>query len=291
VPARPLVTLAFALTLLAAPAHATKPQVWTQDWEIAARPTVHVRVDDARVRIHAGPAGRISTRVEYDLKRWGMVFGVRTPTVVFERKGDEMWIHARDPRGLAVVGGIEERFTVDVTVPPDVALQIRSGDGAVEVAPLHGSFEIETGDGAVQATGLSGEVSVMTGDGRVVVEDMQGGLRVRTRDGRVNADGRFESVDVTSRDGSVRVNADKGSRVARPWLVESGDGRVDLRIPHDLAALLDVRSRDGRIRVDLPIAAAGDERGRRTLVGELNGGGPALRVRTNDGGILLALSD
>ena len=287
---RPFAALAL-IALSVAPAHASKPQVWTQDWEITAHPTVHVRVDDARVRIHAGPAGRISTRVEYDLKRWGMVFGVRTPTVVFERKGDEMWIQARDPRGLAVIGGIEERFTVDVTVPPEVTLQIRTGDGAVEVAPLRGKFEIETGDGAVQATGLSGDVFVMTGDGRVVIEDMKGGLRVRTRDGRIHADGRFDAVDVTSRDGSVRVNADKGSRVARPWLVESGDGRVDLRIPHDLAALLDVRSRDGRIRVDLPIPAAGDERGRNTLVGELNGGGQALRVRTKDGGILLALSD
>lgn len=289
-PFRPFAALAL-IALSAAPAYANKPQVWTQDWEITTHPTVHVRVDDARVRIHAGPAGRISTRVEYGLKRWGMVFGVRTPTVVFERKGDEMWIQARDPRGLAVIGGIEERFTVDVTVPPEVTLQIRTGDGAVEVAPLRGKLEIETGDGAVQVTGLSGEVSVMTGDGRVVVEDLKGGLRVRTRDGRIHADGRFDAVDVTSRDGSVRVNADKGSRVARPWLVESGDGRVDLRIPHDLAALLDVRSRDGRIRVDLPIPAAGDERGRHTLVGELNGGGPALRVRTKDGGILLALSD
>ena len=287
---RPFAALAL-IALSAAPAHANKPQVWTQDWEITTHPTVHVRVDDARVRIHAGPAGRISTRVEYALQRWGMVFGVRTPTVVFERKGDEMWIQARDPRGLAVIGGIEERFTVDVTVPPEVTLQVRTGDGAVEVAPLRGKLEIETGDGAVQVTGWSGELIVMTGDGRVEVEDMQGGLRVRTRDGRINADGRFDVVDVTSRDGSVRVNAEKGSRVARPWLVESGDGRVDLRIPHDLAALLDVRSRDGRIRVDLPIPAAGDDRGRNTLVGELNGGGPALRVRTKDGGILLALSD
>jgi hypothetical protein len=289
---RPAAAAVLALTTATASCGHAAPQVWTQDWEIKTHPVVHVRVDDARVRVHSGPAGRIATRVEYDLKRWGVVLGIRTPTVLFERKGDEMWIQARDPRGVSVIGGIDERFTVDVTVPPEVTLMVRSGDGAVDVlAPLSGRFEIETGDGAVQATGLRGEVVIVTGDGRVIVEDMQGGLRVRTRDGRIKADGRFEAVDVSSRDGSVQVSADRGSRVSRPWLVESHDGRVDLRIPHDVAALLDVRTRDGRIRVDLPIGAAGDDRGRNMLVGELNGGGPPLRVRTQDGGILLALSD
>lgn len=288
-PIRHAAAVPLALLLAASPA-AAKPQVWTQDWEITRNPIVHVRVDDARVRVHAGPPGRISTRVEYELQKWGMVFGVRTPSVVFERKGDEMWIQARDPRGIAVVGGIHERFSVDVTVPPELTLMVRSGDGAVECEPLRGKFQFETGDGSVQANGLRGELDVITGDGRVVVDDGEGRLRVRTRDGRVQASGRFDVVDVASRDGSVEVGARRGSKVASPWLVESTDGRIELRIPHDLAALLDVRSRDGRLRVELPIPGATDSR-RNMLVGELNGGGQALRVRTKDGGITLALSD
>jgi hypothetical protein len=78
--------------------------------------------------------------------------------------------------------------------------------------------------------------------------------------------------------------------VKSPWLLESNDGRVELRIPHDLAALLDVRSRDGRLHVELPIPSATDVH-HNVLIGELNGGGIALRVRTKDGGITLALSD
>lgn len=278
-----------ALVLVTSPAMAA-PKVWTQNWELTGHPTVHVRVDDARVRVHKGPAGRISTRVEYELKRFGLVFGVRTPTVVFERKGDEMWIQARDPRGVGVIGGVQETFTVDVTVPPELTLMIRSGDGALDLEPLSGKFQLETGDGAVQAARLRGDVFVMTGDGRVILDDLEGALRVRTRDGRVHANGRFDTVDVTSRDGSVLVSADAGSRVKAPWLVESNDGRVELRIPHDLAALLDVRSREGRLHIELPIPSASDIRGN-TLVGELNGGGAPLRVRTKDGGITLALSD
>jgi hypothetical protein len=287
---RPVVAVSLALVLAASPAHAA-PKVWTQDWEITSRPIVHVRVDDARVRVHVGPPGRISTRVEYELKRYGLVFGVRTPSVVFERKGDEMWIQARDPRGVGVIGGVQETFTVDVTVPPNLTLMVRSGDGALECeSAMTGKFQFETTDGAVQASRLSGEVAVTTGDGRVILEDLRGRLQVRTRDGRVEARGRFEAVDIVSRDGSIVLTAEPGSKVLDPWLVESTDGRVEVNIPHDLAALLDVRSRDGRLRCELPIPSATD-RGGNTLIGELNGGGPPLRVRTKDGGITLALSD
>ncbi len=285
---RPVAAVSLALAFAATPALAA-PQVWTQDWEITKSPTVHVRVDDAQVRVHAGPPGRISTSVKYELKRFGLVFGVRTPSVVFERKGDEMWIQARDPRGLAVVGGVHETFTVDVTVPPELTLMIRSSDGAIECDPaLTGKFQFETTDGAVQATTLHAEVLVTTGDGRITLEDVQGRVRARSGDGRIEIAGRLEAVDVSSRDGGVSVKARPGSKVMESWLVESSDGRVMVSIPHDLAALLDVRSRDGRLHCELPIGS--DSRGN-SLIGELNGGGPPLRVRTRDGGITLALSD
>jgi DUF4097 and DUF4098 domain-containing protein YvlB len=210
---------------------------------------------------------------------------------VFERKGDEMWIHARDPRGVGVIGGVHETFTVDVTVPPSLTLLMRSGDGALECeAALTGKFQFETTDGAVLASGLHGDVSVTTGDGRVTLDGLQGRVDIRTQDGRIETRGRFVGVNIVSRDGSVAFSAVPGSKVAEAWTLESSDGRVQVNIPHDLAALLDVRSRDGRLRCELPIPAASENRGN-TLIGEINGGGLPLRVRTRDGGITLALSD
>ena len=62
-----------------------------------------------------------------------------------------------------------------------------------------------------------------------------------------------------------------------------------LRIPADLKSLLDVQTQDGRIRVDLPLPNRGTQRGH-ALRGELNGGGPLLRMRTQDGSITLGLA-
>lgn len=278
-----------ALLLAATPAIAA-PRIWTQEWSVTNKPIVHVRVDDGHVRVHRGPAGRVSTRVEYEVKRWGLLLGVSAPVVVFERKGNEVWINARDPKGIAVVGGYDEHFTVDVTVPNDITLNVRSTDGALDCEPLQGRFRFESTDGAVRAKGLKGEVDVTTGDGRMILAELDGTLRVHTGDGRLTAAGRFDVLEISSRDGRQDVTARPGSKVINAWSLESGDGTIELRIPFALATRLDARTRDGRLRVNLPIPVSHDS-DRNTLIGDLNGGGPPLRIRTRDGSIVLGLSE
>jgi hypothetical protein len=217
------------------------------------------------------------------------VFGATSPAVVFERSGNTIRIQARDARGVGVVGMMDERFTVDVTVPREVELEVRSTDGALDCDSLSGRFQFETSDGAVRAHGLDGDVTVNTSDGRVILDELDGALRVRLTDGHLTAAGRFDALDVRSSDGRLDVQARKGSKLKEPWSLESRDGAVSLRIPIDLAAMLDARTRDGRLRVNLPIPASGMDRN--AIVGELNGGGALLRLRTQDGSITLGLSE
>jgi hypothetical protein len=54
--------------------------------------------------------------------------------------------------------------------------------------------------------------------------------------------------------------------------------------------MLDATTRDGSLRVDLPITTRGMISGH-NLHGELNGGSVPMRLRTGDGSILLALSE
>jgi hypothetical protein len=278
-----------ALALLAAPSQAA-PRIWDQTWNVGRAADVHIKTDDARVRIHAGRRGRVSAHVEYEIKRWGLLFGSSQPGVIFEHKGDEVSITLHDPTCIGVMGGVDERFTVDVTVPPDVQLAVRTGDGSTDCEPMTGRFTFESGDGAIRAHGLRGEVEVASGDGRVVLEDLDGRLRARTQDGHLVATGRFDSLDLSTGDGRVDASVQAGSRLDSSWSVETGDGAVSLKIPHDLSAMLDARTRDGHINVQLPISLEGRV-ARRQLVGELNGGGPSFRIRTSDGSITLALSD
>jgi len=285
---RHLVFTGLCIALMAAPSFAD-PRVWDQAWDVTPKPEVHVTAEDAHVRIHAGPVGKVTAHVEYELRRWGLIVGSSQPSVVFETRGDQVWITLRDPRTIGVIGGVDERFIADVTVPAEVRLTVRTGDGAIDCEPLTGTLTLQASDGAVRAHGLKGDIDVTTSDGRVVLDEIDGRLRVRTQDGRIIASGRFDAVDLVSSDGRVEATAVSGSQLESAWSVRTSDGGVRLMIPHDLAALLDARSREGRLHVELPIPQQG--RVRRELVGELNGGGPALRVRSSGGSITLALSD
>ena len=122
------------------------------------------------------------------------------------------------------------------------------------------------------------------------VKEIDGRLKARTGDGHVQATGRFDSLDLSTSDGRVDATASAGSRMLAAWSLETGDGAVTLRVPHDIAAFLDARTHDGRINVEIPITTQGRLSGH-ALVGDLNGGGAPLRIRTGDGAITLGLSD
>src|SRR5262249_38091615 len=181
--------------------------------------------------------GRVTAHVEYEIKRWGLIMGTSQPAVVFERKSDQIWITLHDPSCIGVVGGVNERFFVDVTVPSDVHLAVRTGGGATDWEPLTGNFSCESGDGAIRAHGLSGDISVSSGDGRVILDDLDGRLRARTQDGHLMASGRFDALDLSTGDGRLDASARAGSQLSSAWSVETGDGALSLKIPHDLAAM------------------------------------------------------
>jgi hypothetical protein len=283
-------SLAAAVLAGASPADAMTNRDWKHTWAVGGAPTVRVVTDDARVRIHRGGPGSVSARVHYECRAWGLSSGGREPKVVFAHENDVIRIEAREPHAWVMFGGLETKFTIDVTVPANCDLSARSGDGAITCDPLEGRISLESGDGRIRAAGLRGTLVLWSGDGGIDADSLDGSLMARTGDGHLKLAGRFDHLDARTGDGRMEVTAARGSQASGPWSVESGDGAILLRIPRDLRVLLDASSRDGSLRVDLPITTQGRIRNN-TLVGELNGGNVPLRLRSGDGSITLALSE
>lgn len=287
-------TLLAAATLaaltLAAPARAERQKEWTKSWDVGAAPKIRVVTNDARVRVHRGPAGKVETRIFYRLRTWGMASRPKDPKIVLEQEGDAIRIEAREQGTIVVFGGVETRFEVDVTVPENCDLSVRSGDGSITCDPLAGRVSLESGDGRINAHGLRGTIVLWSGDGGVDADSLDGSLLAHTGDGHLKVSGRFDHLDLRTQDGRLEAGVARGSRVATAWSLETGDGTLVLRIPRNLQALLDASSRDGSLRVDLPVATKGAIKNH-SLYGELNGGSVPLRLRTGDGGIVLGLSE
>jgi len=70
------------------------------------------------------------------------------------------------------------------------------------------------------------------------------------------------------------------------WVLRTGDGNVDLRLPEGFSAELDVHTGNGNVRLDFPVAAIGA--GRQSSVGgPINGGGQHLGLRSDKGNIMV----
>jgi hypothetical protein len=284
--------LAALFTLIALPTvvATASARTWSQDWPVGAHPTLYVETTDAHVYVHRGAAGSVKAHIEYTVNVWGLHTEIREPRIQLEREGDSLTVIARPRSSVAVFGGISERFRIDVTVPPTCDVHVRSGDGGVDVEPVEGRLEVQTGDGRITVHGARGDVRLWTGDGGIDADGLDGSLVARTGDGHLQVSGRFDRMELHSGDGRVEASIQRGSRLLGPWDFTSGDGGITLRIPRNLQAVLDAATRDGSVRVDLPIDL-GDQRRHHVLRGALNGGTIPLRVRTGDGSITRALSE
>ena len=270
------------LALVALVASPARGDEWTHQFPLKGRPDVHVKADDASVRIETGPGSQIEARVT--TKGWRI--GSGEVTVTESQTGDRVDIEVRRPR--AVESGMSNRsIEIVLHMPKEADLEVNTGDGSITVQPVAGKVNLSTGDGSISAEGLQGEIRLHTGDGSIGATGLSGRLEADTGDGSLSVRGRFDVLSLRTGDGSITAAAEAGSRVEAAWSLRSGDGSITLRIPEGLGADLDAQTGDGSISIDKSLGVSGTIR-EHSVRGPLGPGGPPLHIYTGDGSIRLS---
>jgi hypothetical protein len=255
---------------------------WTRRYEVHGRPDVHVRTDDANVRIEGSGDSEITARVT--TAGWRVEPG--EVTITEGQAGDRVDIEVRLPKAHPQLGGGHPSASVLLRIPRQADLDVHTGDGSIEVEPVSGRISLSTGDGSITARGLEGEIHLHTGDGSIQATGLSGRLRADTGDGHLNVRGRFDLLDLHSGDGSVDAAAEPGSKVEVPWSLRSGDGGITLDAPTELDADLDVQAGDGGVFLEKPVSITGTI-SPKAVHGKLGAGGLPIRIHTGDGSIRL----
>jgi hypothetical protein len=208
------------------------------------------------------------------------------------------------------------RVRVRVWVPRDFSLDIRSKSGPVRIQDIGGRVRARTRDAGVELRGVSGPVKLRVVNGAVEIEEITGDLQVTSSDGSiqiawVNGDVEARTTagpiemshidgEVTAKtlDGSIELAQVRGPIVARTehgsvratfsshpaGSLETERGSVEVVIPADSAADLDAHATRGNVVVESAIGL-GSEDAENQVVGEINGGGELLLLRTSRGQI------
>jgi DUF4097 and DUF4098 domain-containing protein YvlB len=249
-----------SLATLACLQPSARADEWNKHWSVGPNPELHVTAGDAAVIVEATESNAITAT----LTTRGWPIGSSGVRVSDHQSGNSVEIDIKVPSTHLSFGNRSIRL--EVRVPRELTANIHTGDGSIRLRGLHGPLRADTGDGSIQG------------------EDLDGTLDANTGDGSVHIDGRFDIVQLHTQDGSVELKAQRGSKMQSDWRVQTGDGSVRVSLPSNLAADLELRTGDGHIHLDLPLTVNGTQN-EHEVRGKLNGGGPALTVRTGDGSI------
>ena len=174
----------------------------------------------------------------------------------------------------------------DINVPADVALNLHSGSGDIQVDNVGRFLAATTGSGNVRARGTHGSTDLESGSGELTLEDAGGGdVKAKTGSGDIRIHGFNGSFNARTGSGDIEAYG----HLQNGGMIMTGSGDVKLQLTPDSKFTLEAATGSGDIRVNMPgVIAANGDRSRHHVTTDVNGGGPALQIRTGSGDIEIA---
>jgi len=147
-------------------------------------------------------------------------------------------------------------------------------------APRELVSNLQSTNGGVRLVGTHGRADLSTTNGGVSVEDVEGNIRLRSTNGGLTVVNAAGSLDGITTNGGITAQLNE---VDGDISLRTTNGSVTLRLPENLRASVDIATSNGGIHSDL--AVEGGEKTKRSLTGDINGGGGKLVVRSTNGGV------
>jgi DUF4097 and DUF4098 domain-containing protein YvlB len=168
----------------------------------------------------------------------------------------------------------------DVTTPKGTELEANSGSGDLRLLNLGGSLKANTGSGEIEASGLTGHVGLETGSGDIHA-DMHAAndVKAETGSGSIHLQGVQGALYAETGSGDIEV----GGQPLTNWKLQTGSGSVTLSVGNAKFSL-DASTGSGSVHSDPPITTHGSLE-RHHIMGDVNGGGPTVRIETGSGDI------
>jgi DUF4097 and DUF4098 domain-containing protein YvlB len=170
---------------------------------------------------------------------------------------------------------------------------LETGAGSIRVEKCLGKVRASTGGGSVDLGEIGGAADIESGAGSIRLTSAKGPVRVQTGGGSIQLDGAPSVWAETAAGGIVaKILSSSGERGDSVLETTAGDITVylsdnlavSIRAAIELANGHSIRSDFS----DIHVSSEGGQWGPRTVTaeGQLNGGGPVLKVRTSSGNII-----
>ncbi|MGA7558739.1 MAG: hypothetical protein WCF61_14385 [Terriglobales bacterium] len=170
---------------------------------------------------------------------------------------------------------------------------LETGGGSIRVEKCSGPVKATTGGGSIDLGDIGGAAQIETGGGSIRLASAKGRVQAETGGGSIELNG-APSVQAETSAGGIIVKLLSSSAAARNnSSLETSAGDITVYLANDLAISIraEIEIANGHTIhsdfSDIHVSTEGGDYGPKTVTaeGQLNGGGPVLKVRTNSGSV------
>jgi DUF4097 and DUF4098 domain-containing protein YvlB len=171
---------------------------------------------------------------------------------------------------------------------------LETGGGSIRVGKCGGTVKATTGGGSVDLGEIGGPAQIETAGGSIRLASAKGRVQAQSGGGSIQLDG-ATSVQAETQAGGIIVKllSSAGAGARNNSSLETSAGDITVYLANDLAISIraEIEIANGHtIHSDFPelhVSSEGGPWGPKTVTaeGQLNGGGPVLKVRTNSGNV------
>ncbi|HEY3619095.1 MAG TPA: hypothetical protein VGK96_19965, partial [Candidatus Sulfotelmatobacter sp.] len=135
-----LIILAFSV-LAVLPAHADE---WSKTYNLTGKPELRIETSDANIRVTTWDQNTIEAKVitaRYKIGEGGL-------RVEEHQTGDSVEIDVRYPHHNFNVEWGQHKVDIVIRMPREGRVNLRTGDGKIDIAGLKGEMDLHSGDGS-----------------------------------------------------------------------------------------------------------------------------------------------
>lgn len=324
---RPLALTAFVLLGVSVASAETTEESVRKSVPVQNASRVSLEADFGSIDVEAGSSSDIElqavlradppSRREFDRMLKDFTFDV-------DRQGSGVFIRATFKDGWESTGGFLRHMNygycrdgkclvygpwlrgiqIRAKVPAQLVSDLRAHGGSISVGDMKGEVIARTSGGSLHFGNLGGPVNgetsggsitLLHSQGRAILHTSGGSIRIEEAAGDVNAETSGGSIHVVRTGGRVVAHTSGGSvtigHAANAVDAEASGGGITVAMSSNAAFQLDASTSGGGVHSDFTVIGAVNDRGRHSLRGSVNGGGPLLHLRTSGGGIRILRED
>jgi len=291
--ARAALLALFVFTLVVDSAFARDAQVRDvvkKSYDVRPGGTLHLDMDHGNIEVETTSGSKVVIELERIAKAEDEDLAeevLARHEYAFDKRGNDVYIRSRydDDRGMIKWRKRTKlKIHVLVLVPERYNVDFSNGAGNVDIVEVEGRIEGRTGAGNIMIDDVRGRVDVTSGAGNIEIAGDIESAEVNTGAGNINLYGLQGAVEANT--GAGNVFAEITRQPEDDSELHSGAGNVTVELDDDVSVYVDATAALGSAECDFPLKVS-KKWLKKSFSGEINGGGPELRMFAGVGNVTL----